>query len=195
PGRWGGTGSAWPRPSGSPTSAAGSGRPAPTPSPGRTRCTASSGPTRPRSSRATRSISAGSTTTTATRWRRPSPTAAGAAGWWPSTTGSSGPAARSAGSAARGWPKSTRPASCSASDLELRPMGADLDLYARRADGTKFPVEISLSPLHTEQGVLVSAAVRDVSERKQAQLQLAHQAVHDALTGLPNRVLVAERLD
>ena len=66
---------------------------------------------------------------------------------------------------------------------------------ARRADGTEFPVEISLSPLRTEQGMLVSAAVRDVSERKQAQLQLAHQALHDALTGLPNRVLLADRLE
>src|SRR5438034_7586395 len=58
-----------------------------------------------------------------------------------------------------------------------RPMGVNLDIYLRRTDGTEFPADIALSPLQTAGCMVVVAAVRDATERKQAQMRLHRLAV------------------
>ncbi|HLI30781.1 MAG TPA: sigma 54-interacting transcriptional regulator [Terriglobia bacterium] len=54
-------------------------------------------------------------------------------------------------------------------DPRMRPMGAGLNLFARRKDSTEFPVDIMLSPIATPEGTHVLAIVRDVTQRKQAE--------------------------
>lgn len=70
-----------------------------------------------------------------------------------------------------------------------------IDFTGKRKDGTEFPLEISISSWQTAQGTFYSGIIRDITDRKMLEHQLIHQALHDPLTKLANRVLFRDRVE
>lgn len=76
---------------------------------------------------------------------------------------------------------------------EMHMFNQRIEITAMRADGSEFPVELTLTSLREEGLSLVTGFLRDISEQRKTQQEIENYAYYDALTGLPNRRLLADR--
>ncbi len=81
-----------------------------------------------------------------------------------------------------------------ASNEMERRMGKRGELAGYRKDGSEFPAEATISKVWTENGWMLVASLRDISQRKVVENELVWKATHDPLTNLPNRAMIRERI-
>jgi len=81
-----------------------------------------------------------------------------------------------------------------ANDQNAHPFGQN-EGFGQRSDGEDFPIDFSISRAISEDYSGLVVTVRDTTERVRKQQQLEYQALHDSLTGMPNRVLLDDRLE
>lgn len=77
---------------------------------------------------------------------------------------------------------------------EAHILGKRTEITAQRKDGTEFPVELTITVVHQKDETFFSAFVRDITDRKLAEQKIHQLAFYDALTQLPNRRLLLDRL-